>query len=166
MSAFASKIQSSDLLDLGMLDLVEKDPMAPTSEGRVPSPIPRAEPPIGVTAPSELNTSEPGEAAQPQELTLVPRERPLPPPGFSLWWADESAPPPLEQAGWTMQIPWGAWLDFASLESIWVTLTLPVMDEVHCSVQVLDCVPDPGTPTISLAQNPWINPTLKNSEQM
>ena len=32
----ASVIQSSNLLDLEMLDVAEKDPMAPTSEGRAP----------------------------------------------------------------------------------------------------------------------------------
>ena len=79
-----SVVQSSDLLDLGMLDVAEKDPVVPASEGRSPSLIPWVEPTIGVTAPIELCASEPGEAEQPEGLALVPRQRPLPPPSFSL----------------------------------------------------------------------------------
>ena len=69
-----SVVQSSDLLDLGMLDVAEKDPMVPTSEGRSPSPIPWEELPIGVTTPSKPHASEPGEATQPEGLALVPRQ--------------------------------------------------------------------------------------------
>ena len=103
----ASIIQSGNLLDLEMLDVAEKDPLAPASEGRAPSPMPRAEPLVGAIVPSELSASEPGEATPPEELTLVPRWRPLPLPGFSLSWADESNPSPLEQADWPMNIPQG-----------------------------------------------------------
>ena len=56
-------VQSSDLLDLGMLDVAEKDPVVPASEGRSSSLIPWVEPPIGLTAPSELCASEPEGAA-------------------------------------------------------------------------------------------------------
>ena len=132
----ASVIQSSNPLDLGMLDVAEKDPVPPASEGRSPSLIPQVEPPIGVTVPGEASTLEPGEATQPEGLTLVPRQRLLPPPAFSLLWADESDPPPLVQAGWPMHIPQGAQLDFASLGSIQVTLShFPAMGEVHCEYE-------------------------------
>ena len=50
--------------------------------GKAPSLMSRAEPLVGVTAPSEPSTLEPGEATPPEELTLVPRWRPLPPLAF------------------------------------------------------------------------------------
>ena len=91
-------IQSSGLIDLEMLEVAEKDPSGPTSAGRAPSLMPRVEPPVSVTTPSEPSALEPGGAAPPEELTFVPRQRPPPPPSFSLLWADESDLPPLEQA--------------------------------------------------------------------
>ena len=119
-----------------MLDVAEKDPVVPAFEGRSPSLIPAVGPPIGVTAPNELHALEPGGAAQPEGLTLVLRQRPLPPTSFSLSWADESDPPPMEQAGWPMNICQGPQLDFASLESIWKTLShFPVMGEVYCEYE-------------------------------
>ena len=110
----ASIIQSGNFLDLGMLNVAEKDSVAPASEDRAPSSIPRAEQPISITASSMPSTSEPGEATQPEEFTLVPRQRPLPSPGFSHFWANDSDQPPLEQAFWPMHMPWGAQLDFVS----------------------------------------------------
>ena len=92
----ASVIQSSNLLDLEMLDVAEKDHVAPASEGRAPLLIPRTESLVSATIPSELSASEPGEATPPEELALVPRLRPSPPSGFSLSWADESDPSPQE----------------------------------------------------------------------
>ena len=64
--------------------------MAPTSKERVLLPMPRVEPPFGVTTPSEPSTSEPEEATPPEELILVPRWRPPAPPGFSLLQVDVS----------------------------------------------------------------------------
>ena len=58
-----SVVQSGDLVNLKMLDVAENNPVASASEGRAPSPIPRVEPLVGVTAPSELSTLEPEEAA-------------------------------------------------------------------------------------------------------
>ena len=58
----------------------------------------RVEPPVRVTAPSELSALEPGEAAPPEELALALWWRPPPPPGFSFLWADESDSIPPEQA--------------------------------------------------------------------
>ena len=53
----ASMIQSSNLLDLEMLDVAEKDPVAPTSEGRAPCQCPGG--PTGqCNCPSQLNESE------------------------------------------------------------------------------------------------------------
>ena len=54
--------------------------------------------PNGVPDPNKLPASEPKEAAQSDELALVQRTRLLAPPGFTLSWADESSPPPLEEA--------------------------------------------------------------------
>ena len=44
-----SVIASGDLGNLKMLDVAERDPMAPTARGRTPSPMPRVEPAVGVT---------------------------------------------------------------------------------------------------------------------
>ena len=118
-----SMIQSGDLIDLEMLD-VAKDPVAPSSKGRAPSLMPGAEQPFGVNTPSELSASEPEEAAPQEELTLLPRWRPLPTPGFSLLWVDKSDSLPPGQEDWPMNVPWGVQLDFASLGSIQVTSSL------------------------------------------
>ena len=47
--------------------------MAPASRGRVPLPLPKAEPPVSVTVPSEMTASEPEEAAPLEEVIPVPR---------------------------------------------------------------------------------------------
>ena len=126
-------IQSGNLVDLEMLEVAEKDQVPAASTQRAPSAMPRVEPPVGVTTPSEPSTLEPGEATPPEELTLVPRQRPQPPPGFSLSWADESDSPPPEQADWPMSIPQGLTV---SMRSIQVIIShFPVMGEVHCEYQ-------------------------------
>ena len=127
-------IQSGNLFDLEILDVAEKDPMPLTPEGRASSP--RVDPLVGVTTPSEPSTSEPVEAAPPEELALMPRWRPPSPPGLSLTWADEHETPQPEWANWPLSIPPGAPLDFTSLRSIQVTIShFPVMGEVHCKYQ-------------------------------
>ena len=131
-----SMIKIGNLLDHEMLDVAEKDPMAPASKGRALSLMPRAEPLVSVTTLSEPSASEPEEAAPPEELTLVPTQRPLPSPGFSLPWMDGSDLPQPEQADWPMNVHSGAQLDFASLWSIQVIIShFPVMGEVHCEYQ-------------------------------
>ena len=65
-----SIIESGDLVDLRMLDVAKRDPVASTSRGRAPLLMPRAEPLVGVTAPSEPTVSEPEEA--------TPHQRNLP----------------------------------------------------------------------------------------
>ena len=62
-----SMIESGDLIDLKMLDVAKRDPMAPTSEGRPPSPTPGAEPLVSVPTSSGPTASESKEAAPPQE---------------------------------------------------------------------------------------------------
>ena len=84
--SITSMIQIGNLPDLEILDVAEKDHVAPTFEGRAPLLMPRVYPPVSVTTPSELSALEPEQAAPPEELTLVPRQRPPPPPGFSLPW--------------------------------------------------------------------------------
>ena len=54
-NCFTSVVQSGDIFDLEMLDVAEKDPMAPASEGRALLPMPRAEPLVGVTASNKLS---------------------------------------------------------------------------------------------------------------
>ena len=112
-----SVIQSGDLVDLEILEVAEKDPVTHTSAWRTPSLIQRVEPLVSVTVPSELSASDPGEAAPPEELTLVLRQSPLLPPCFYLSWADGSDSLPPEQVDWPLSKPPGAQLDFASLES-------------------------------------------------
>ena len=67
-----SMVQSGNMLDLEMLDVAKKYPLAPTSEGRAPALMPRAEAPVHVTTSSEPSTLEPEEAAPPEELALLP----------------------------------------------------------------------------------------------
>ena len=94
-----SVIRSGDLVNLEMLDVAKRDPVAPTSKGRALSLMPMVEPPVGGTTPSELTASEPEEATPPEELAQVPRPRPLAPHGFTFSWADELDSPHLSR--WT-----------------------------------------------------------------
>ena len=68
--------ESGNHLELKTLDMARKDPVAPTSTERALSPRSRAEEPISVPALSDPPTLEPEEAAQPEELVLVPKRRP------------------------------------------------------------------------------------------
>ena len=83
-------IQSGNLLDLEMLGVAEKDPMAPAPEGRALLLMLRVEPLVSVTTPSEPSASKPEETTPPEEVALMPRQKPLPAPGFSLSWTNES----------------------------------------------------------------------------
>ena len=137
-SCLTPLLEQGDLLNLDMLDVVMKDFMTPAPEESASSP----EGPVSVSAPSELTTSQPEEAALPEELALVPRRRLPLPPWFTLSWANESGSPPPKQVNWPLSIPLGAQLDFASLESLQVTIShYPVTGEVtvpyHCP-NVLD----------------------------
>ena len=85
-----SMSEKGDLVNLNMLDVAKRDPMAPTSKGKAPSLMPRLEPLVSMATPSEPSASEPEEARLPGKLILVPRWRPLAPPGFSLPWVDGS----------------------------------------------------------------------------
>ena len=110
--------------------------MWPTSRGGAPTLMPRVEPLVGVPALSEPTASEPEEAVPPEELTLVPSQRPLAPPGFSLLWVDELGSPTPEQVDWPMSGPLEAQLDFASLGCLQVTiLHFPVMGKICCEYQ-------------------------------
>ena len=55
----ASVIKSGNLVDLGMLDVARRDPVAPVFKEGVPSLMPGVEPPVSVPIPSEPTTSEP-----------------------------------------------------------------------------------------------------------
>ena len=97
---------------------------------------PRAEPLVSVPDPSELTASEPEEAAPPEEIALVPRQRLLTSSGFPLLWVDESGLPPQEQGDWPIRVPLRAQLDGASLESLQVAIShYPVMGKVQCENQ-------------------------------
>ena len=97
---------------------------------------PEWEEPVGVPICSMPTHLDPEEIAQPEEFALVLRRRPLAPPGFIHSWVDKSSSPPPEQADWLMNISLGAQLDFASLESLQVTIShYWVMCEVQCEYQ-------------------------------
>ena len=74
-SCIAPLLESGDLLNLNMLYVVMKDPVTPAPVERASS----LEEPVSVPAPSEPTASEPEEAAQPEDFTLVPKRRPLVP---------------------------------------------------------------------------------------
>ena len=92
--------------------------------------------PIHVPTPSDPPTSEPEEAVQPEELALVPRRRPPAPPGFTLLWADESEPLPLEGLDWPVSMSIEAQLGLTTVGSLQVTIShYPVMGKVWCQYQ-------------------------------
>ena len=116
-------LQRGNLLDLKMLDVARKDSMTPAPKERASWPRPRVKEPIGVPAPNEPPTLEPKEAAKSEELALMQERRPSAPPGFTLSWADESDPYPLEDTALPVLIPMGAQLDLSSLETLQVLVS-------------------------------------------
>ena len=90
--------------------------MVPTSAERALLLTPRVEELTSVTAPCKPTALEPEEATQSQEFTLVPIQRPMPTPSFTLSWTDKSRPPPLGDADWPMSTPLGFQLDLTSLD--------------------------------------------------
>ena len=112
-------VERGDQFNLQMLDMAERDPKAPTLAKRAPSP-----------------TSETEEAAPSEGLSLVPIQRSLPLPGFTLLWANESDPPPLEDSEWPMTIPLGSPLDLTCLGSMeWMVSCYTAMGEMHLQCQ-------------------------------
>ena len=123
-------------MEMEILEGARKDPMAPTSLERVPSPMPRVEEPTTAPAPNPLPASKPEGAAFPEELALVPRKWPLPPPGFSPLGSDDPEIPPLEDAYGPGAMLMGTLLDLTALESLQVTIShIPVTGEVHYHLQ-------------------------------
>ena len=72
-------IESSNKVDLKIVDVARRDPTSPTSTERALLPTPRAVQPLSIPTPRNPPTFEPEEAVQPKELELVPRRRPPPP---------------------------------------------------------------------------------------
>ena len=132
-------------------------PHGPHSEGTTPLPMPRVEPPVSVTTPSEPSISEPEEATLPEELTLVPRQRPPPPLAFPSHGLMSLIPPtrtselapghtPGSSTGFCLLgLHIGNYLTFS--RNRWGTLWVPIPG--HCPD-----VPGPSTPTIGLAWTP------------
>ena len=88
-----------NLLDITILDVMEKDPLTPSiPTERVSSlelkPEPPEEEPISLLVPNIQEAVEPEGAACPGELALMQRSLPLAPPEFTRSWADKSDPPP------------------------------------------------------------------------
>ena len=77
-------VEEGDLFNMEkeMWEGVRKDPVAPTSLKRAPSLTPRVEEPTRTTEPNPPPTSKLEGAMSPEDLALVQRRCPLPPPGF------------------------------------------------------------------------------------
>ena len=56
-------------------------------------------------------------------VAITWRRLPLTPPGFSETLPTESGPPPLQDAGSQLGVPWGAQLDLTSLGSMQMVIT-------------------------------------------
>ena len=82
-----SVVEEADLfnMEVEILEGARKGLMAPTSSERAPSPMPRVEEPTSTAALNPLPASKPEGADSPEELALVPRRQPTPPPGLLLW---------------------------------------------------------------------------------
>ena len=80
-------VEESDLFNMEkeIWEGVRKDPVATTPSKRAPSPTPILEEPTSATAPSFPPASELQGPASPEDLALVPRKWPPPPPGFLPW---------------------------------------------------------------------------------
>ena len=106
---------------------VRKNPMATTPSKRALSLIPRVEEPTSATALNPPPTSELEGAVSPEDLALVPRRWPLPPPGF-LPWAQMTLQYCLRRICMGM--------DLTALKSLQVTIShTPATGEVHYHLQ-------------------------------
>ena len=121
-----SLLEGSKLLKLEMLDVVEKDPMAPAP----PSASPTLDP---LQVPEKPCTSEPEEAAHSAEgLDLTWRRFPSVPLGFACLRVNWT------HTGLAKDIPLGAWLDLHSLGSLLVTIPhYPMVGEGMMWVPIL-----------------------------
>ena len=119
---------------------------------------PREEEPVGVPTPSEPTVSEPQEAAQPKDFTLIHRRRPMSSPGFTLLWVGKSGSPPSREGGLAHECTSGSPSGFC-------LLGLPANDHItlssdgHCMmlVPVPDHCPDvpgPDVPKLALPKPP------------
>ena len=120
-------IEESCLLNLEMLDVAEKDPVAPTPDSVTSSPTPDPEEEQVILAPEESCTLGPEEAASSQGgLTLIRGQYPTQPLGFVHLLVTPT------HASLGRGIPLGAWLDLCSLGSLQITIShRPAAGEVH-----------------------------------
>ena len=84
----APLLQKGDLLDISILDVVEKDPVTPYIPTKRALSLeqksgPLEEEPSALPAPNIQEALEPEGAAHPGELALMQRRLPLAPPGFT-----------------------------------------------------------------------------------
>ena len=128
----ASLIEEDILPNLEMLDVVEKDLMAPAqaSAPAFPTPDPEEEEQV-VQIPEESCTSEPEEATHLEGgLDHVWDRYPAIPHAFAQSWANQT------HAGLVRGIPLGVQLDLCSLGSLQVTICHgPAVGEVHYQYQ-------------------------------
>ena len=112
-------IEEDSLLNLEMLDVVEKDPMAPApaSTASYPTPYPKEEKQI-IQIPKEPCTSKPEEASHWEGgLDLVQGRYPAIPLGFTHTQVNQT------HADLAKGIPLGTQLSLCSLGSLWVTIS-------------------------------------------
>ena len=93
----APLLKRGNLLDITMLNVVEKDPVTlPIPTERASSlerkPEPQEEEPTALPTPDRQETSEPEGAACLGELATVQRQFPSAPPGLTRSWVDKSDP--------------------------------------------------------------------------
>ena len=127
-------IEEDHLLHLKMLDVAEKDPIAPApaSAPSSPTPDPEEEKQV-ILIPEESHTSKPEETTCLQEgLDLVQGRYPARPLEFAHFQSNQT------HAGLARGIPLGAQLDLYSLGPLQVTIShSPMAREVHYKYQLL-----------------------------
>ena len=119
-----------------VLEGAGKDPAAPALAERGPSPTPKVAETGSIPTPDVPPTSKPEGAVCPEELALVSRRQPHPPPGFALFNMDDPEMPPLEDVYGSLVMPMGSSLDFTAPESLQVTTShTSGTGEVHYCLQ-------------------------------
>ena len=124
-------------IDMEILEEARKGLMTPTSLERALSLMPRVREPTSALAPHPPPTYELEGALFPEELALVLRRWPSPPPRFAPLGADDSEIQPLEDMYRPVAMSIGSMLDLAALVLLQMTvLHTPATGEVHYHLQI------------------------------
>ena len=127
----APLIEDDGLLNLEMLDVVEKNPVTPAPTSALSSPTPDPEEEQVILIPKESCTSEPVEAAHSEGgLDLIQGRSPTRPLEFACLQVNQA------HAGLVSGIPLGVQLDLCSLGLLQVTISHgPAAGKVHYEYQ-------------------------------